>query len=187
MSALIILVALAIVALAIHWRRLRRIWAWARNSYHKATEYRFERIVDAAEASEALEKLMADKSLRFTHRLARVDDELGGFTSAGGGLDSVVRLKRASLWELERYCEALDPEKAWIHVGKPAAEIFAQSLPVFEEARRRAEATVAQKIARDEFTAAQDVVARQLWIATAAAVFSAIAAIAAAVSAWRAP
>jgi hypothetical protein len=152
--------------------------------WHQATEHRFERIMISADAAEALKKLVIQPDLKFMSRLARVDDEMGGYLGASDMIRKSIKRKTFCLWELERYCAALDPDRACIFVDKASAERCRDEfLPIFVSAKQNAEVQVAYMVANRRVVSAHDLISKQLWIAAISAVASAVAALASVVSA----
>lgn len=188
MMFIIAAVAFVFLAVAIHWRRFRRSARGALRgisaAWHRATEHRFERLTTSAEAADALHKLASSPELKFSRQLGRVDDEMGGFLGAADFTRRSVAMQRFSLWELERYCAALRPDDAVLYVGDEVAQRYAVDfLPAIDRTRLDAEARVAHVVANERAVTSQDVVSKQLWVAAASAVASAVAAIASIVAA----
>lgn len=186
MVAAISIGAMIFFMFGLHWRRLRRacvgIFSKVPAIWHALTEHRFERVTSSPEAAEALSQLRADRSLKFRARLARVDDMMGGYSGSADMIERSIKKQRFCVWELERYCRALDYDDAWLWVGKDVAERYANYLPPIKSAKEDAEARVAYLLATRRGTAAQDYISKQLWIASASAVASAVAALAAVIS-----
>lgn len=179
------------MGLGLHWRRARRslvgLWRWASKSWHRATEHRFERLVSSHDAAIALQVLLADANLKFGPRLARVDDEMGGYTGATDLVRRSIKIEKFCLWELERYCEALAGENAWLQVGKTVAERYVtEFLPPLQLAEKAAQTRVAEIVAYETAHRSQDVTSKQLWIAATSALASAAAAIASVVAIYAA-
>ena len=179
LGLLTIAAALAI-GLGIHWRRLRRfvlgLFGLGPAAWHWLTEHRFRRVVASPEAAEALRQLRRDKSLDFSVRLARIDDLSGGFSGAAEMLKASIRKERFCIWELERYCAAIETSP----FGRPSeriAERYAALLPPVRAAKEEAERQVAHLLANKRAVSSQDYMTKQLWLAAVSALASALAAL----------
>lgn len=98
-----------------------------------------------------------------------------------GAADMIARSiaqKRFSLWELERYCEALGPGAVHGAVSPEIAQRCEAYLSPIMQAKEEAERQVSHQVSSKRALATQDFVSKQLWIGAVSALASALAAMA---------
>jgi hypothetical protein len=186
MSVLVMMANLYLTFFAVIWAERILSKLRVKTVFHLFTKNRFRRLHPAEELIPIIDELLSTKKFRFSYRLARADDSLGGFWGTTELLGGLRRTKLATIWELERYRLALK----WAIERHPTMGIipdeeiarYKQVINSFENALEGARARLIDMQTHDAIINDIDLSSKQMKIAF----WSAIGSIASALAAFTA-